>query len=78
MAFELSDYIEPTVTPQKGQRSEFAEKMKNMPVGKAIIVTGMTQGNVSSRVNQFKIRNPDKRFVTSKLSDGRYQVARVE
>jgi len=63
MAFELSDYVEPTVTPQKMQRTEFKDKMENMPVGKAVIVTGMTQGNVSSRVNQFKIRNPEKRFV---------------
>lgn len=72
----FSEYVEPVPAETK-DRFAFTNKMRGLPVGKAFIVEGFSQGNLASRVNQFKIRNPGTSFQTAKLAEGKYQVTRI-
>ena len=77
LSYEISDYCDPVKTVGKGPlRSVFREKIEGLPVGKAVIVTGMT--NVSTRARQIGLQmEPKRKFSTGSLGDGRFQITRV-
>lgn len=78
MAFEFSSIKDPVPgsRPRGGRYSEFYLMVQSIPIGKAIIVSGMPRNNVSSRVNQYKLRNPGTDFSVSAVGDGSFQITR--
>lgn len=78
MKYEISEIVDPIVPEGRG-RSQFRKTIEALPVGKAVIVTGMNQSNAASRARVIgQVVNPKKKFSTSKLNDGRVQILRVE
>lgn len=74
--YTTSDYIDPVVPPGQKNRSEFTDKAKGLPVGKAFIVEGMAINTVYTRINQISKVNGIELKATD-LKDGRVQVARI-
>ena len=77
--FEISDFVDP-VDPVATERVRgvFRERLETMPVGKAIIVGGMTRNNAASRASMIsKQCEPKRKFSTAALPDGRIQISRI-
>jgi hypothetical protein len=79
MAFEISEICDPVVEPLvRGRKSPFALAVEALPVGKAVIVGGMTQGNAGSRARIIgRTMHPLRTFTTTRLDDGRIQIVRT-
>lgn len=73
--FQFSEVMDP-IHPQR--KDEFRDALDPLPVGKAVIVTGLEQSFVSAKVGYAgKSFTPARKFRTSKLPDGRIQVTRT-
>lgn len=77
--YEVSDYVDPVETLKRGKpKSPFRKSIEGMPVGKAVIVTGMSPADACSRANVIgKKMAPKRQFSTGRLPDGRVQIARI-
>lgn len=72
---EFTDYIDP-IKPTSS-KSDFVEKLRNMPIGKAIVVSGLTPKKVGAKTYYLSSRGEGSYRVSS-LGDGRVQVERTK
>lgn len=70
----ISNYQKPI---KKSVRGVFAAKLREMPVGMAVVITGLTTKTVGNKVYNMRMTDPEKRFAVSKLDDGKVQVERT-
>lgn len=78
--FEISEYVEPVASTdnRNNRRGLFRQRLENMPVGKAIVVTGMAHGTAASRASLIGSQmTPKRKFSTANIGDGRIQISRI-
>lgn len=74
---EVSEVSEP-VARNTSRASALTVALKQLPVGKAVFVTGVTQQSASSRSRLVGLTfSPQRKFTTAKLDDGRIQILRI-
>lgn len=79
MAFTISEVRDPvgTVRDEDGF-SPFYRAIQALPVGKAVVIGGMTQQNALSRARSIGLQcTPKRKFRSNKLPDGSVQITRI-
>lgn len=76
----VSEIIDPIVPLRTdGGRNTLSAAIRSLPVGKAILIGGTGQSELSSRANAVGVKcEPRRKFTTTLLPDGRVQLARIE
>ena len=82
MTIEISEIIDPMPLPVRPEnvgrpKSPLSIAVEALPVGKAIIVSGMGQKDLHTRLHSIgKRQAPRRRFSCREIGDGRYQITR--
>ena len=78
---EISEVRDPVVVPRSSggaPRSPFAKALHDLPIGRAVIVSGLSDNNISSMACIIGRRyDPPRKFSRAKLPDGSVQIVRI-
>lgn len=79
MDFTISEISDPVAEPRTGRPTgKFRTAVEALPVGKAVVIGGMTQASALSRARIIGVQcTPKRTFRSNKLPDGSVQITRI-